>query len=178
MPTLFRTPTHRSPRSNQATSLLLAVVIAVPTAALGAAVAAAGAAGPTQKVAVKPDKAAFAIGGAVTEAMGPGSQRRIDLVLTNPNSFDVLARVDVAVAEDTTAGGAPNPGCSGAENLVVVQGLRGTVTLPRKATRSLSDLGVAEADWPLVQMANLTTNQYASKGSTFTLVYSGSAVKR
>ena len=46
-----------------------------------------------------------------------------------------------------------------------------------RMTRSLSQLGIGEAQWPEVEMINLPVNQDACKGATFQLDYSAAVTK-
>ena len=147
------------------------------TALLAMAVTAAWSAPATSK-ASDGGKTELVLSGSVQQPFAPGVAQSIDLVLSNPNSFDVIATADVTVVDATTKGNKPNPGCVGGENLRVVHGLVGTVTIPKKGTLSLSELGVPVADRPLVLMENLDVNQDACKGASFTLAYAGTATKK
>ena len=51
------------------------------------------------------------------------------------------------------------------------------ITLPAGQTRTLSQLGVADADRPQVEMLDRPWNQDACKNAAITLDYSGSAGK-
>ena len=62
-------------------------------------------------------------------------------------------------------------------NLTVTQTLLVPATIAKNSTRSLQQLGIAPSSWPTVTMPNLATNQDACKGATFTLGYTGMAVK-
>lgn len=120
--------------------------------------------------------ASFTVTGDVTQALKPGGSATLDLRLSNPNSFAIeVTNVTVLVSAGTTRAGATNPGCVGTDNLVVTRQLGADVTLPRNATRSLSQLGVPESLWPQLTMPNRPVNQDACKATTFTFTFSGSA---
>lgn len=125
---------------------------------------------------IETGRTSFTISGNVTRVLSPGAAATVDLALANPNSFDIrVTSVTVKVEVATTKAGAANAACDGTKNLVVTRQLGADVTLPKKATRSLSQLGVPESQWPLVTMPNLAVNQDACKLTTFTLTYSGTA---
>jgi hypothetical protein len=110
----------------------------------------------------------------------PGSTQGLNLVLSNPYNFPIsVTSVTVTVdpATTTKSGGKANPSCVGNDNLQVTRQLASAVTLPSNATKSLSDLGVADSDLPQVKMLDLDTNQDACKDTTFKLSYTGTATK-
>jgi hypothetical protein len=119
----------------------------------------------------------FPISGSITQALYPGiSPVLLSLVLTNPNNFGIqITSVKVTVSGATT-----KPSCDGRANLLVTRVFAAgpvAVVVPKNSTRSLQDLGIPQAQWPQVQMPNLSTNQDACKGATFTLTYTGTATK-
>ncbi len=63
------------------------------------------------------------------------------------------------------------------QNLKVTRQFNGTVTLAKKTTSSLSQLGTPASQYPLLQMPDLPVNQDACQNSTFRMSYSGTAVK-
>ncbi len=103
----------------------------------------------------------------------PGASQLLNLIFKNPSRRD-LKITDVTISVNAATN---KSGCSGVQNLVVTRGFTGPVTLPKLATKSLSDLGVPLGQWPILTMPNLSTNQDACKGATFTFSFSGSAVK-
>lgn len=118
----------------------------------------------------------FPITGDLTEPFFPGTSQPIDLRITNTNSFTVtVTGVDVTVQDATTRDGQPNPGCIGSEHFQVVQQLRTEAPIPGGATRRLSELGVPQSRWPVVEMLNLPVNQDACQGTSLTLTYRGTA---
>src|SRR5438445_3248517 len=121
----------------------------------------------------------FGISGNASAAFYPGATPQpLDLVLTNPFSFDIkVTGVTVTIQAATTKNGNPNPGCDGVQNLKVTRQFNGTVTLAKKTTSSLSQLGTPASQYPLLQMPDLPVNQDACRNSTFRMSYSGTAVK-
>ena len=114
----------------------------------------------------------FPISGTITQSFAPGVTRPLNLVIGNPFSFTIRV-TSVAISVGSTT----RPGCVGSTNFKVTKGLTTTVDVPRDTTRSLQQLGIAEAAWPTVAMANLATNQDACKGATISLSYTGQATK-
>jgi hypothetical protein len=121
--------------------------------------------------------ASFRISGSVA-GLEPGVTQPVDVTLTNPNDVPIsVTSVTITIGETTTKNGQPNPGCSGTQNLVLVHGLVGAVTMPAKTTASLTSLSVATKRWPALQMPDLRINQDACKDTSFALTYSGSATQ-
>jgi hypothetical protein len=123
--------------------------------------------------------ATFGISGSMTQQLYPGNPGEpLDLVFENPNNQDIkVLEVAVSVADATNRGGQLNPGCVGSTHLSVVKQLTAQVVVPRNSTRSLSDLGVGIADYPVVKFLNLPMNQDACKSTRFTFTYAGTASK-
>jgi hypothetical protein len=120
----------------------------------------------------------FGISGSISQFFSPGVTLPANLSLANPYNFDLkVVSVSITVQHATTKNGSPNSGCDGPTNLVITQPFSGPVTVARETTQSLSQLGVPQAKWPQVQMLDLSTNQDACKGTTFTLTYTGTATK-
>lgn len=117
-------------------------------------------------------KGGFPISGTV-DSLAPGVTRPLNLLLGNPYNFAIrVTAVDIAVRADTG-----NEGCDGPTNLRVTRPFSVPVTVPANSTRSLDQLGVAPADRPQLTMPNLAVDQDACKGATFSLAFSGQAVK-
>jgi hypothetical protein len=92
----------------------------------------------------------------------------IDLVFTNPNPAPItLQSVTVSVT------GTSALGCE-AGWFTVVQQLTATPTVPAGSTKSLQDLGVAQANWPQLLMGD-AGDQDACQNATVDLGFSGSA---
>lgn len=115
----------------------------------------------------------FPITGDVADAFTPGVSRPVDLRLGNPFPFPLrVLEVTMSVRPSTS-----NAGCAGDVNLVPSRQLATAVVVPAGATRTLSELGVPEASWPVLVMPNLPVNQDACKNATFSLAYRGRATK-
>ena len=118
----------------------------------------------------------FTIGGNAPDLFYPGTSEPLDLALTNPFNFDIkVLSVSITVEPVPAKNGVPDPACPATSNLLVTRPLGATLTVPARSTKSLSDLGVPQAEWPVLTMPDLPTNQDACEGATFTLLYSGSA---
>lgn len=121
------------------------------------------------------DGSPFTMSNLAPTAFQPGATRDIELTFTNPNDFDIKANnVQVALGSTDKAG------CVAADNFQITDGYDGPadLTIPANSTKTLTELGVAQADWPQVQMLNLpTTNQDACKGALLTLSYTGDATR-
>lgn len=115
----------------------------------------------------------FPISGTVDQPFFPGVTRPLGLVIGNPYNFTIRVTEVAITVDDTTT----PPGCSGATNLTVTQGLRVPVDVPRGSTMSLRQLGVGQADWPQLTMPNLPVNQDACKNVTFSLAFDALATK-
>jgi hypothetical protein len=126
-------------------------------------------------------KNSFGISSNLTQAFGPGVEQTVDLSLSNPYSFDLrVTDITVTVQSRTTKNGVVNPDCNGTANLLVTRQFSATpntVIIPRNSTRTLSALGIPEAQWPKVQMPNLPTSQDPCTKTTFALTYAGNASK-
>lgn len=111
----------------------------------------------------------FPIAGTPDRSLAPGAPAgAINLALTNPFSAAMtVSGIGVTVT------GTNKPGCTAANYSVSSYAGPATVTVPPNSTRTLQQLGVARAQWPQVQMLNLTTNQDACKGAAVALQYSG-----
>jgi hypothetical protein len=118
----------------------------------------------------------FAIGGNTPNLFYPGTSEPLDLAITNPFKFAIkVLSVSVRVEPVPSKNGVPDPACPAATNLLVTRPLGATLAVPARSTKSLSNLGVPQAQWPVLTMPDLPTNQDACEGATFTLLYSGTA---
>jgi hypothetical protein len=113
----------------------------------------------------------FGIAGNVTPLLSPGTSQLLDLTFHNPNAEPItIAAGGISIAISTT-----KPGCSATSNYAVTQGLTSAVTVPPYSTRSLSQLSVNKADWPVISMIETHTNQNVCAGAALTLAYHGIA---
>jgi hypothetical protein len=112
----------------------------------------------------------FTIAGVLDRALAPGVTGYLNLALTNSNN-QTLSVTNLAVMVT----GTNKPGCTVSGNFSTVQ-FSGTypLSIPANSTRTLSQLGVPQSQWPKVTMVNLPTNQDACKSTGLTLSYTGS----
>jgi hypothetical protein len=115
----------------------------------------------------------FRIGGDLTTQLYPGVGAPLDLVLTNPNTFDIqVSELTVRMGASTT-----RPHCSATTNYAVRQyGGELPLVLGPGSTR-LSALASDPSDWPRVSMRDLPTDQEECKGAVLSLHYSGLATR-
>jgi hypothetical protein len=114
----------------------------------------------------------FTVGGDLTSPLYPGTSQPLDLTFTNPNSSAITIASN-GISSSNIAISTSKAGCS-ASNFAVLQGLTASVTIPAHATaESLHDLGVPQANWPIITMLETNTNQDACQGATLTFIYSG-----
>jgi hypothetical protein len=92
----------------------------------------------------------------------------INLVFTNPNASPITIQ-----SASVTVSGTSVPGCA-AGNFTVTQQLTATPTVPGNSTKSLQELGVAQSQWPKLQMVG-SGNQNSCQSATVNLAYSGTA---
>jgi hypothetical protein len=112
----------------------------------------------------------FTMAGNVTSPLSPGVSAAVNLSITNPNPTPItIAANGITVTVTTT-----KAGCA-SSNFAVTHGPGVSVTVPGNSTRTLSALGVATANWPVVTMIETHTNQNACKGAALTITYTGSA---
>jgi hypothetical protein len=117
----------------------------------------------------------FQITGNLGALLGPGRKAPLNLSLSNPNNFAIqVTNLAVAVEEATS-----KPGCSGTQNFKITQipAARYPITLPQGQAKTLTQLGVSDADKPQVEMLNRPLNQDVCMTASIKLDYSGSATK-
>jgi len=122
------------------------------------------------------DKKQFEVSAEPVQGLVPGATLPLDLALTNPSQFP-LEITDLGVSVDHVTSSAA---CDGPDNFSVqrIPASAYPLSLPAGSTRTLSELGVSDADKPIVSMTDsLTVNQDACKGATVYFNYSGSATK-
>jgi hypothetical protein len=118
----------------------------------------------------------FAIAGNLLTALEPGLGGALDLSLTNPGSTEITVS-GLQVAVSTIA--APHANASypcNSDDFSVAQfsGAYG-FTIPASSTRTLSELGFAEAQLPQVAMPNRPINQNGCKGASLQFDFTGTA---
>lgn len=111
----------------------------------------------------------FTIGGDATSTLYPATTSTVDLTFTNKSDQSIT----LPARAITIRIHSPRSGCPAAPNFSVVQTLTSAVTIPKGATAaSLSTLGIAPNDWPVIEMATTGVAQNACAGMTITLRYS------
>jgi hypothetical protein len=116
------------------------------------------------------NSADFTMSGTVTAALFPGTSQRVNVVFTNPNPTPItIAANSITVTVSTS-----QAGCA-SSNFAVTHGPGVAVTIPGNTTISLSGLGVASSNWPVVTMIETHTNQNACRGASLTITFTGSA---
>jgi len=116
---------------------------------------------------------AFTIAGNATTTLYPGVASPINLVFTNPNSVPIT----VTTVTASITGTSDNTNCPAGTNFAIGQQLSpsAVVVVPANSTKSLSDLGVPQAQWPTIAMVETHTNQNACANKSVSLNYTGSA---
>ncbi len=113
----------------------------------------------------------FSVSGDLAGLLAPGLSGELALTISNPNDEPIfITALTVGVEAGST-----KPGCDGPENLQVLQSNASYVnplTVPAHGSASVPSGGVSA---PQILMRNLTTNQDACKGATFSFSYGGSA---
>jgi hypothetical protein len=113
----------------------------------------------------------FGIAGNITPLLSPGTSQPLDLIFHNPNGAPITIEAGgISIAISTT-----KPGCSATRNYAVTKSLTAAITVPPYSTRSLSQLSVNEANWPVISMIETHANQDVCSGAVLTLSYRGIA---
>jgi hypothetical protein len=113
----------------------------------------------------------FTISGNIVPAFYPGLSQQLDLVFTNPNASPIT----IAAGGVTITIATSRSGCLSSPNFAVTHGLTATVTIPKNSTKSLLQLGIATAKWPVITMLDPNTNQDVCAGMALTFHYSAVA---
>jgi hypothetical protein len=111
----------------------------------------------------------YTISGNITQPLYPGTQRLLDIAITNPNPSPIT------ISSQTITLTSPKPSCPVVPNYRVIQGLVTGLVIPGNSTRSLSELDVPQSQWPIVAMVETHTNQDACENVVLTLHYAGTA---
>lgn len=124
---------------------------------------------------IRPVSPSFAISGRFGP-LWPGTSQSVDLALSNPNSQAIqISRLTVSVQKVVAPRASAALPCSAADFSVSQYSGAYPLTVPADATVHLSDLGVAAAHGPQLQMLDRPVNQDGCQGATVTLSYSGTA---
>jgi hypothetical protein len=121
----------------------------------------------------------FTVAGSLADPLHPGASSELNVRITNPYNFAIeVTGLTVVPKAETTRDGQPNPDCDGTVNLITERQFSGpSIVVPKQSTRSLSDLAIPQSQWPELLMPNLSTNQDACKGTSFTFAFSASATR-
>src|SRR5665213_2378781 len=111
----------------------------------------------------------YSMSGDAPTALTPGTSVTIDLRVSNPNSAPITLVSTITTV--TTS----DPLC-GPANFTVTQRPTHAVTVPAGASATLSELGVAPVDRPVVTMVDTGANQDACQDVRLTLHYEGEAI--
>jgi len=111
----------------------------------------------------------YSMSGDAPTALTPGTSVTIDLRVSNPNSAPITLVSTITTV--TTS----DPLC-GPANFTVTQRPTHAVTVPAGASATLSELGVAPVDRPVVTMVDTGANQDACQDVRLTLHYQGEAI--
>lgn len=125
----------------------------------------------TWRVAAATTGLPFTISGGYGGLLYPGKTGDLALRISNPNGSTIY----VTSLTVTIQAGSSNAGCDGQRNLTVTQSnvsATNPLTVPANGSVTLPSGGVSA---PQVTMLNLSTNQDACQGATYTFAYSGSS---
>ncbi len=111
----------------------------------------------------------YSMSGDAPGTLTPGTSVTIDLRISNPNS------APITLVSTTTTVTTSNPSC-GPANFTVTQRPVHAVTVPAGASATLSELGVAPVDRPVVTMIDTGADQDACQNVRLTLHYQGEAI--
>ena len=122
------------------------------------------------------DLRAFRVVGNVPGALEPGLGASIDLKFTNPNGrairiTSVTATIDSLDAPFST----PTLPCTASDYAITQLSGAASITVPARSTRTLSQLGVPQSEWPEFRMRNTALDQDGCKGATITIDYAAKA---
>jgi len=114
----------------------------------------------------------FTIGGSAAEPISPGVMAPLDLRLTNPHDSPMsVTDLRVTVREVSAPNADDAHPCAIGDFAVDQASNDLSITVPARATSTLSSLGLARAKRPHVGMLNRPANQDGCKGASLTLAY-------
>jgi hypothetical protein len=110
----------------------------------------------------------FGLAGSADRPLAPGVGGFIDVAITNPNNQPLnVTNLTVSVT------GTSKPGCATSNYSVTQFSGSYPITVPANSTRTLSQLGIAQAQRPQVTMVDLPVNQDICKSTGITLGFTG-----
>jgi hypothetical protein len=130
----------------------------------------------TTQVSVQVEALRFSISGTTPSPLFPGAPASpMNLTLTNPNGYSMtITSLTVTVTAVNRVQAATLP-CGTSDFATTAYTSSTGFTLPANSSKTLSDLGVAQNQWPTLRMLDTTTNQDGCKGASLVLSYSGAA---
>jgi hypothetical protein len=149
-------------------------VVSAPVAGIAAPVAAAplgGGAAPVAAAPIPVSESDFTISGDLATPLYPGAVVPLDVVLTNPQTFDI--RVNALTVDVATA--TTKHGCNADDNYAVAQYSGDYPLVLHPGSTALSALVADSSDWPQITMHDLPTNQDACRGAILSLAFAGAA---
>ncbi|HEX3392021.1 MAG TPA: hypothetical protein VHS55_05625 [Solirubrobacteraceae bacterium] len=113
----------------------------------------------------------FTINGSLPGLLSPGVSRPLPLTISNPNNVQIyVTSLTVSVQPGST-----KPGCDGPTNLQVTPSSASSTNALTVSAYGQVTLPAGPVSAPQVLMKNLSSNQDACKGASFTFTYSGIA---
>ncbi len=127
---------------------------------------------------IQPPHRSFAIRGTPALILAPGVPAAVDLRLTNPHRY-VLSVGYLAVRVESIRAPRADAGHPCTLSDFSVQQYSGPygIRLPAARTRSLSALRVPPGRWPQITLLNRPVNQDGCKDATYTLRFTGTAIR-
>lgn len=120
-------------------------------------------------------KRTFGLSGSVTGLLAPGVSRSLNLQISNPQNKSIaVTNLSVAISQvvRTPAAVAAKLPCSAADYRITQYSGAYPLTV-EPGTRSLSALGVLEANWPQIKMLDTPQLQDGCKGATVQFTFTG-----
>jgi len=113
----------------------------------------------------------FTVSGNASGPLAPGVTRALAITVSNPNNV----AISVTALTATVAPGSSKVGCDGPSNLQLTQSSVSAATVLTVPANGHVTLPSGPVSAPQVLMRDLSVNQDACKGATFSFSYSGSA---
>jgi len=118
------------------------------------------------------DLRAFTVAGNVPGALEPGAGASIDLKFTNPNARAIrITSVTATIDSLATPFASPSLPCTAGDYSITQLSGSAAIVIPANASRTLSQVGVPESQWPEFRMLDTSSNQDGCKGATITIDY-------
>jgi hypothetical protein len=109
----------------------------------------------------------------------PGNSEPLNISIKNTNPESITINANAISGEVTSIANGDNNGslaaCSTGWFSISDGPTGGNIVIPANTTESLSDLGVPQADWPVLSMADNNVNQDNCVNATLNLGFTGTA---